>query len=147
MKKVTLITIILLLSLLGIQAQQNFTVIIDPGHGGKDPGCLGAKVHEKVINLAVAKIVGELIEVNHPNVKVVYTRSSDVFIPLDERANIANRNKGDLFISIHVNSVKRGTPAGAETFTLGLASSDENLEVAKRENAVILMEDDYLGKY
>jgi len=147
MKKVTTIAIMLLLSLLYIQAQQNFTVIIDPGHGGKDPGCLGPKINEKVVNLAVAQFVGELIEVNHPNVKVVYTRKSDVFIPLDERANIANRNKGDLFISIHVNSVKRGSPAGAETYTLGLASSDENLEVAKRENAVILMEDDYLGKY
>jgi len=147
MKKVLFIAIILLLSLLGIKAQQNFTVIIDPGHGGKDPGCLGPRVHEKVINLAVAQMVGELIELNHPNVKVVYTRKSDVFIPLDERAAIANRNKGDLFISIHVNSVKRGNASGAETYTLGLSRSDENLEVAMRENAVILMEDNYLGKY
>ena len=108
MKKVLIIAILLLLSLLGVQAQQDFTVIIDPGHGGKDPGCLGKKIKEKTINLAVAQLLGDMIESNHKNVKVIYTRKSDVFIPLDERANIANRNKGDLFISIHVNSVKKG---------------------------------------
>jgi len=147
MKKITFIAIILLLSLLEIKAQQNFTVIIDPGHGGKDPGCLGSKVHEKTINLRVALALGELIENNHPNVEVVYTRKTDVFIPPYERAIIANNNKGDLFISIHVNSVKKGNASGAETWTLGLARSEENLEVVKRENAVILLEDDYLGKY
>ena len=147
MKKVTIIAIIQFLSLLHLQAQQNFTVIIDPGHGGKDPGCLGSKVHEKVINLAVALALGELIEQNHPDVKIVYTRKTDVFIPPNERANIANYNKGDLFISIHVNSVKKGNASGAETWTLGLARSEENLDVVKRENAVILLEDDYLGKY
>jgi len=147
MKKVLFIAITLLLSLLAVKAQQNFTVIIDPGHGGKDPGCRGKNISEKTINLAVAQLVGDMIENNHPNVKVIYTRKTDVFIPLDERANIANRNRGDLFISIHVNSVKKGNASGTETFTLGLSRSDENLEVAMREHAVILMEDDYLGKY
>jgi len=147
MKKLTFIANILLLSLLDIQAQQMFTVVIDPGHGGKDPGSIGAIVYEKNINLSVAQLLGNLIEGNHEEVNVIYTRKTDIFLPLDERANIANRNKADLFISIHVNSVKRNAPSGAETFTLGLASSEENLEVAMRENGVILMEDDYLRKY
>ena len=147
MMKLTFIANILLLSLLDIQAQQLFTVVIDPGHGGKDPGSVGTIVQEKNINLSVALLLGNLIEGNHDNVKVVYTRKTDVFLPLDERANIANRNKADLFISVHVNSVKRSAPSGAETFTLGLASLEENLEIAMRENGVILMEDDYLRKY
>lgn len=133
--------------LLCIQAQQTFTVVIDPGHGGKDPGCVGAISKEKAINLAVAKQLGDLIEKNHQDVKVVYTRKTDIFIALDERANIANRNKADLFISIHVNSVKRGNASGTETYTIGLGNSNENLDVAMRENSVILMEDDYLKKY
>ena len=147
MRSVIYIAIILLLSLLDIQAQQLFTVVIDAGHGGKDPGSVGSSVYEKTINLSVALLLGALIEGNHNDVKVIYTRKSDVFLPLDERANIANRNKADLFISIHVNSVKKSAPSGAETFTLGLANSEENLEIAMRENSVILMEDDYLRKY
>ena len=147
MKKFINIATAVLLSLLNIQAQQLFTVVIDPGHGGKDPGCVGAVAYEKTINLAVALQLGNLIEQNHADVKVIYTRKTDIFIPLDERANIANRNKAELFISIHVNSVRRGNASGAETYTLGLANSEENLEVAMRENAVILMEDDYLRKY
>ena len=147
MKKFIFIATTLLLGLFNIHAQQRFTVVIDPGHGGRDPGCVGAIAHEKNINLAVATLLGNLIEQNHSDVRVIYTRKTDIFIPLDERANIANRNKADLFISIHVNSVKRGNASGTETFTLGLAASDENLEVAMRENAVILMEDDYLWKY
>ena len=143
-----LYTIILFaLSLVCIQAQKNFVVAIDPGHGGRDPGCVGSISKEKNINLAVALQLGEFIERNHKDVRVIYTRKTDVFIPLDERANIANRNKADLFISIHVNSVKRESASGTETYTIGLGSSSENLDVAMRENAVILMEDDYHSKY
>ena len=136
------------MSLLHIQAQKTFTVVIDPGHGGKDPGCVGAISKEKAINLAIALDLGERISQNHNDVKVIYTRKTDVFIPLDERANIANRNKADLFISIHVNSAKKGNNAsGTETYTIGLTNSSENLDVAMRENSVILMEDDYHSKY
>jgi N-acetylmuramoyl-L-alanine amidase len=141
------ITLILSLSLLNTQAQKRFTVVIDPGHGGKDPGCVGIISKEKAINLAVALKFGSLIEQNHSDVQIIYTRKTDVFIPLDERANIANKYKADLFISIHVNAVKRGNASGTETYTLGLANSDENLDVAMRENSVILMEDNYLQKY
>ncbi|MDR0744281.1 MAG: N-acetylmuramoyl-L-alanine amidase [Tannerella sp.] len=147
MKKYTYIAIILILSLLEIQAQKSFTVVIDPGHGGKDPGCVGSISKEKAINLSVALKLGSLIEQNHPDVQVIYTRRTDVFIPLDERANIANKYKADLFISIHTNSVRRGSASGTETYTLGLSNSDENLDVAMRENSVILMEDDYVQKY
>ncbi|MDR2775395.1 MAG: N-acetylmuramoyl-L-alanine amidase [Tannerella sp.] len=147
MRRYTHIAIVFLLSLLNIQAQKSFTVVIDPGHGGKDPGCVGSISKEKVINLAVAMRLGSLIEQNHSDVQIIYTRKTDIFIPLDERANIANRYKADLFISIHVNSVRRGNASGTETYTLGLANSYENLEVAMRENSVILMEDDYLQKY
>lgn len=125
-----------------------FTVVIDAGHGGKDPGARGSKINEKEINLKVALKLGNMIEQNHPEVKVIYTRSTDKFIELDERANIANRNKADLFISIHTNSVKRGSSVrGTETYALGLARTDENLEVAMRENSAILLEDDYKAKY
>ena len=130
-----------------VQAQQLFTVVIDPGHGGKDPGSVGATVYEKKINLAVALLLGNFIEQNHKDVKVIYTRKTDVFIPLDERANIANRNKANVFISIHTNSVRKNYITGTETYTLGLNRSEENLEVAMRENSVITMEDDYLQKY
>lgn len=128
--------------------EKSFTVVIDAGHGGKDPGARGTIINEKAINLAVALELGRLISENHKDVKVVYTRKTDVFIELDERANIANRNKADLFISIHTNAVKRGsTVQGTETYTLGLARTDENLEVAMRENSAILLEDNYLQKY
>lgn len=128
--------------------EKTFTVVIDAGHGGKDPGARGSVINEKAINLAVALKLGSLISEKHSDVKVIYTRKTDVFIELDERANIANRNKADLFISIHTNAVKRGsTVSGTETYTLGLARSDENLEVAMRENSAILLEDNYLQKY
>ncbi|MDR3250582.1 MAG: N-acetylmuramoyl-L-alanine amidase, partial [Tannerella sp.] len=140
--------VIFLLSLLHIQADnKTFTVVIDPGHGGRDPGCVGSISKEKAINLSVAKLLGNLIEQNHKDVRIIFTRKTDVFIALDERANIANRNKADLFISIHVNAIKRGNASGTETYTIGLANSDENLEVEMRENSVIYMEDDYLRKY
>ena len=126
----------------------SFTVVIDAGHGGKDPGARGARINEKAINLAVALRLGGLIEQRSEGVKVIYTRKTDRFIELDERADIANRNKADLFISIHTNAVKRGsTVQGTETYTLGLARTDENLEVAMSENAAILLEDNYQQRY
>lgn len=124
-----------------------FTVVIDPGHGGSDPGAIGSSSKEKDLNLAVALKVGNLIQANHKDVKVVYTRNTDRFVGLDDRANIANKNKADLFLSIHTNAVKNTAIRGAETFTLGLARTDENLQVAMRENAAILLEDDYMQKY
>ena len=142
--------LIALFSLLFVnQAEgKDFVVVIDAGHGGKDPGAKGKSINEKTINLSVAQKLGSLISQNHKDVKVVYTRKTDVFVDLDERANIANRNKADLFISIHTNAVKRGSAvAGTETYTLGLARTDENLEVAMRENSAILLEDNYLQKY
>lgn len=133
----------------GLQAREKtFTVVIDAGHGGKDPGARGANINEKVINLAVALKLGRLIENNAEDVRVIYTRKTDRFIELDERANIANRNKADLFISIHTNAVKRGSAVqGTETYTLGLARSEENLEVAMSENSAILLEDNYQQRY
>ena len=145
-----LIIAILFFILPGTQAKvKDFIVVIDAGHGGKDPGAKGTMINEKTINLSVALKLGELISKKSSDVKVVYTRKSDVFVELDERANMANRCKADLFISIHTNSLPKRTTAidGVETYTLGLARSDENLEVAKRENSVILLEDNYLQRY
>lgn len=126
-----------------------FVVVIDAGHGGKDGGATRGTFKEKDINLGVALALGKLIEKNYKDVKVVYTRKTDVFVDLKKRAQIANRAKANLFISIHTNSTKdRVTKAiGADTYILGLARSEENLEVAKRENSVILLEDDYSTKY
>lgn len=130
------------------KAEKKFTLVIDAGHGGKDPGARGTKINEKQINLAVALKLGELVSSGFNDVKVVYTRKTDRFIDLDERAGIANRAKADLFISIHTNSVRKGSSVrGAETYTLGLARTQENLEVAMRENSAILLEDNYLQKY
>lgn len=123
------------------------TVVIDPGHGGKDPGAVANGVREKNVVLNVGIKAGELIKAAHPNVNVVYTRKKDVFIPLDQRANIANQNKADLFISVHANVCGAPSVRGSETFILGLHKSQENLEVAKKENSVILMEDDYNNLY
>ena len=123
-------------------------VVIDAGHGGHDPGAIGKISKEKNINLNVALKVGNLIKRNCDDVKVIYTRSKDVFIPLDRRAEIANNAKADLFISIHTNALANNrTAKGASTWTLGLAKSDANLEVAKRENSVILYESDYKTRY
>ena len=127
---------------------KDFVVVIDAGHGGHDPGAIGKTAKEKNINLNVALKVGNLIKRNCDDVKVIYTRSKDVFIPLDRRAEIANNAKADLFISIHTNALaKNRTAKGASTWTLGLAKSDANLEVAKRENSVILYESDYKTRY
>ena len=127
---------------------QRFTVVIDAGHGGHDPGAIGKISKEKNINLNVALKLGNLIKKNCDDVKLVYTRTKDVFIPLDRRAEIANNAKADLFISIHTNALANNrTAKGASTWTLGLAKSDANLEVAKRENSVILYESDYQTRY
>lgn len=122
------------------------TIVIDAGHGGHDPGCHGRKGKEKEVTLSVALKLGKLISENHPDVKVVYTREKDEFIELHERANIANRNHADLFISIHCNSGKSNA-YGVETFSMGLHRSADNLDVAKRENESVLLEKDYKTKY
>ncbi|MDE6268604.1 MAG: N-acetylmuramoyl-L-alanine amidase [Muribaculaceae bacterium] len=130
----------------------DFVLVIDPGHGGKDYGTVGKITNEKTINLAVALELGRLIKEEYDDVATVFTRSSDVFIPLNERAAIANKAGGDLFISIHVNAVdkkaaNRLTVQGASVYTLGLHKSAANLEVAKRENSVMVMEQDYSTSY
>lgn len=127
---------------------KDFVVVIDPGHGGHDPGAVGKISKEKNINLNVALKLGNMIKKNCEDVKVIYTRSKDVFIPLDRRAEIANNAKADLFISIHTNALANNRVAkGASTWTLGLAKSDANLAVAQRENSVILYESDYKTRY
>lgn len=122
-------------------------VVIDPGHGGKDYGASIGSAHEKDIVLDIALKLGSIISQNYSDIKVVYTRSSDVFIPLHKRAEIANKSEADLFLSIHVNAVETKSVQGTETFVLGLHRNDDNLEVAKKENAVILLEDDYSTTY
>lgn len=129
-----------------------FTIVIDAGHGGKDVGALGDKVREKDVNLAVALMFGKMIETEMKDVKVIFTRTNDKYLTLQERAQIANKSRGNLFISIHCNSIdkknkKRKTIKGASTYTLGLHKSDDNLEVAMRENSVIALEKDYVVTY
>lgn len=141
--------IALALSLLfASSAEAKFTLVIDAGHGGNDAGAVGKISKEKDINLQVALSFGRYVERQCPDVKVIYTRRKDVFVPLHERANIANRNKADLFVSIHTNALpggKRGT--GLETYTLGMSRAADNFDVAKRENSVILIESDYKQRY
>jgi N-acetylmuramoyl-L-alanine amidase len=123
------------------------TVVIDPGHGGKDPGCHGEFAHEADICLAISLKLGALIEKHYSDVKVVYTRKTDVFVELSKRAKIANDNNADLFICIHVNAGGDGKAYGTETWVMGLHKTETNLAVAKRENSVIEYEDDYEKKY
>lgn len=123
------------------------TVVIDPGHGGKDSGAKGAKSYEKDVVLAIGLKLGSYIEEKMPEVNVVYTRKTDEFIPLYRRAEIANDLNADLFISIHANGWSSPSSKGTETLVLGLHRSDENFEVAKRENSVILLEEDYNTRY
>ncbi len=129
-------------------ANGRFTLVIDAGHGGHDAGALGAISKEKNINLAVALQFGKYVEQNMPDVKVVYTRKTDVFVPLHDRASIANRANADLFISVHTNALPAGKIArGFETYTLGMHRVKDNLDVAMRENSVISMEQGYEQTY
>lgn len=122
------------------------TVVIDAGHGGNDPGCSGSKVNEKNVALNIALKLGEYIKKNYTNVNVLYTRNTDNFVELYERANVANRNNADLFISVHCNSGARNA-YGTETYTMGLHRSEANLKVAQFENTVILLEENYKENY
>lgn len=130
------------------KSQDGFVLVIDPGHGGKDPGAIGKRGgREKVINLNVSKCLGNMIKDAYPEVKIIYTRSTDVFIPLIKRATIANKAKADLFISIHSNASKNRSARGCETFTLGSGSNAEAKAAAKYENEVILQEENYEQTY
>ena len=147
---ILLMAFLLPVTLIAQRGEKISTVVIDAGHGGKDTGALGAISKEKDLNLTVALLVGDYIKKNLPDVKVVYTRERDVFVTLNERAQIANRNNADVFISIHCNSTgKKGaaTAVGAETFVLGEHKNAANLEVAKTENSAILYEDDANEQY
>ena len=130
---------------------KDFTVVIDAGHGGKDPGAISAnkKLYEKEVTLKVALMVGENIKKNHPEVKVLYTRKTDVFVGLNDRARMANKANADLFISIHTNAAQNRTAKGAETYTPGIEEerTERKLEIAKRENGVIFLEDNHEKTY
>ncbi len=149
--KATLLLLLLMIIPTGLSAR-DFIVVIDPGHGGKDIGAAGKITNEKTINLAVAKLLSDKIKDQFDDVKIVFTRDDDTFVSLKDRAAIANKAGGDLFISIHVNSVdkrnrNRSKIQGASVYTLGLHKSADNLEVAKRENSVMALEDDYTTTY
>jgi N-acetylmuramoyl-L-alanine amidase len=122
-------------------------IVIDPGHGGKDPGATIGKLYEKDIALDVALKTGKLIKKMYPDIQIIYTRDHDVFIPLGDRADLANKQNADLFLSIHANICSNEAISGSETYILGQHRSQENLEVAKLENSVILLEDDYSTRY
>ncbi len=128
-------------------AKTPFVVVLDAGHGGHDPGAVGAHIQEKKINLEVVLKLGQLIEKNYDDVKVIYTRKTDKYITLQNRADIANNAHANLFISVHTNANNNKSAYGSETYTLGLTKSKSNLDVAMRENSVILLEDDYKVKY
>ena len=150
MTKRVILSLCMLLMTLVIDAK-DFIVVIDAGHGGKDPGAVSAngKVYEKDVTLKVALAVGESIAKKHSDVKVLYTRKTDVFVGLNDRARMANKADADLFISIHVNAAQNRTAKGAETYTLGVeeARTERNLEIAKRENGVILLEENHEKTY
>ncbi|MCL2040866.1 MAG: N-acetylmuramoyl-L-alanine amidase [Bacteroidales bacterium] len=146
-----IIYLFLLLCSFSITAQDNLgkikTVVLDAGHGGDDPGAVGSRCKEKDIALDVVLKTGALIKQHFPDVKVIYTRDRDVFVKLIDRAQIANNNQADLFISVHCNSAKSSDAVGAETFVMGLSKSAANLETAKKENASILLEANYMENY
>lgn len=149
-RRVSLFLIIFsLFALASVSAKDKFTLVIDPGHGGKDVGALGAISNEKNINLTIALAFGKLVESNLSDVNVIYTRKTDVFIPLKERADIANKAKADLFISVHTNSVPptKTPPQGFQVYTLGMHRAKDNLDVAMRENSVISLEKGYEKTY
>jgi len=139
-----IITFLILLICPIVMMADGFTVVLDAGHGGKDPGAIGSlrSNQEKNINLAVVKEVGRLLSANNPDIKVVYTRSTDIFVELGRRAEIANNANANLFVSVHVNAVPKGSRqvTGVQTYTLTLRTANENLEVEKRENSVISLE-------
>jgi N-acetylmuramoyl-L-alanine amidase len=149
----TLLVAITLLNISAISELPEFkqskllTVVIDAGHGGKDPGTHGVSLKEKDLVLKVALKFGGYIEKNLPDVKVVYTRKDNTFVPVEERARIANNNKANLFISIHANASPSATAYGTETWVMGLDKSEKNMSVSKRENAVILLEENYIERY
>ena len=146
-----LFTILYLLVTMTTLSAKDFIVVIDAGHGGKDPGAISAckKIYEKDVTLKVALAVGEEIKSKHPEVTVLYTRQKDVFVGLNDRARMANKANADLFISIHTNAAKSRAAKGAETYTLGIEEerTERSLEIAKRENGVILLEDNHERTY
>lgn len=146
---ILLVAFLLPFTLFAQRGEKITTVVIDPGHGGKDTGALGAISKEKDLNLTVALLAGDYIKKNLPDVNVIYTRERDVFVGLNERAMIANRNNADVFISIHCNSTdsKGASAMGAETFVLGEHKNAANLQVAKNENSAILYEEDASEQY
>lgn len=147
-KTLLILTLLATLTTMAMAAKNGFTLVIDAGHGGHDAGALGATSKEKNINLNVALAFGRYVEANCPDVNVVYTRKTDVFVPLHQRADIANKNKADLFVSVHTNALPGGKQArGLETYTLGMHRAADNFDVAKRENSVILVEKDYKQHY
>lgn len=149
---IVLISIIVLLTLASgpVPAMQNnkdWIIVIDAGHGGRDHGATGSFSSEKNITLAIALKTGAYIEQNIPNANVIYTRENDTFVEVSDRADIANKNNADLFISIHANWAKQSYVQGTETFIMGATNDRQNLEVAMKENEVILLEDDYIKRY
>ena len=139
--------ILLFLSMSIVAQDARFTVVLDAGHGGHDPGAMGSVIREKDINLAVTLALGNIIEQNFKDVKVVYTRKTDWYLTLQERADVVNNNHADLFICVHTNSSPGAAAWGAESYTLGLAKTKSNLDVAMRENSVITLEENYKTKY
>ena len=146
-----LLVVMLTFSVSGLQGfsapGKTWVIVIDAGHGGKDPGAMGSTSREKDITLAIALKTGEYLEKNLENVKILYTRKSDVFVDIRDRAEFANKNKADLFISVHANWAGAKNIRGTETWIMGLAKDEQNLEVAMKENEVILLEDDFSTKY
>ena len=146
-----LIVLLLCLNNTPLFAQNNegkvTTIVIDPGHGGKDPGTTFGKTYEKNIVLSVALKLGKLIKSNFSDVKVVYTRTTDKYVTLGEREQLANRLKADLFLSIHIDASTNKSAKGSSTFVMGIDKSAKNLDVTMRENDVISLEDDYTAKY
>lgn len=146
----TMLVLLLIMTLGCFGQKSNYTIkkiVIDPGHGGKDPGATVGKTYEKDIALDVALKTGRIIKKMYPDVEVIYTRDKDVFIPLNDRPELANKQKADLFMSIHVNICSTLPTTGVETFILGLRRSAENQDVVKLENSVIILEDDYNKRY
>jgi len=123
------------------------TVVIDPGHGGADPGAVGKISKEKDLTLDISLLFGEMIKEKYKDINVIYTRTDDSFVELYKRAEIANKNNADLFICVHINASTSHSPYGAETFVMGIDKTGANLQVAKLENSVILKEDNYLDQY